>query len=215
MWDYASPLSGYLVAFNEGFLHSGLSADSGMRDHRLLNALADVTEIPAPPATVANLLALFQAISAEFAARRESHVSVLQAYVHILLVEIARTCPKRSNPPAGTASALAQRFSDLVNDRRRIDHSVRTYSAALGVTPGHLAESVKLVTGRTPGQIIRETLLVEAKRLLVHTDDTVAQIAHELGFRDTAYFGRFFKRESGMTPGAFRQHSRARRGLAL
>ena len=52
--------------------------------------------------------------------------------------------------------------------------------------------------------MIRERILLEAKRLLVHSPQTVAEIAYQLNFEDTSYFGRFFKKHTGTTPEQFR-----------
>ena len=99
-------------------------------------------------------------------------------------------------------------FNDLVTHSNGRRQRVRDYSDLLGVTPSHLAEAVREVTGRTPGQIIRDAQIAEAKRLLRHTDKTIGEIAYSLGFNDSAYFGRFFKREAGVSPGEFRRHVR-------
>jgi AraC-like DNA-binding protein len=135
----------------------------------------------------------------------------MQAYLHVLLARAWRLLPVGGfNGVTQNRSALLTRqFIELVTHRDGPFQTVREYSDRLGVTPSHLAETVKAATGRTPGQMIRSAQTVEAKRLLLHTDKNVAQIAYELGFKDTAYFGRFFKREAGVTPGEFRRRARA------
>lgn len=60
-------------------------------------------------------------------------------------------------------------------------------------------------TGRTPGDIIRERLLLEAKRLLVYTSMNVSEIACTLNFEDPAYFSRFLRRLMAKAPGNFRE----------
>jgi AraC-like DNA-binding protein len=65
-------------------------------------------------------------------------------------------------------------------------------------------------TGRTPSQLVREARTHEAKRLLAKTDLTVRQVAARTGFADPAYFCRFFRRETGVSPGAFRRGDETR-----
>jgi AraC-like DNA-binding protein len=90
----------------------------------------------------------------------------------------------------------------------RTDHqlwSVRAYAERIGVTPGYLTEAVKTATGRTPSQLVRQARTHEAQRLLVKTDLSVRQVAKRVGFPDPAYFCRFFRRETGVSPGEFRR----------
>jgi len=65
--------------------------------------------------------------------------------------------------------------------------------------------AVKAATGRTAAQLVREARTREAKRFLLRTDLTVRQVASWVGFADPAYFCRFFRRETGSSPGDFRQ----------
>jgi AraC family transcriptional activator of pobA len=71
-----------------------------------------------------------------------------------------------------------------------------------------VSETVRDVMGCTPKQIILQTVTIEAKRLLAKSDLTVAEIAYSLAFEDPFYFGRIFKRETGMSPGRFRERIR-------
>ena len=72
-------------------------------------------------------------------------------------------------------------------------------------TISHLNNIVKAVTGQTPGQLIRQEVVLEAKRLFTHTDLTSAEVSLRLSFDDPSYFGRFFKRETTMTTTQFRE----------
>jgi AraC-like DNA-binding protein len=87
--------------------------------------------------------------------------------------------------------------------------SVRGCAASVGVSVGYLNEAVKRATGFTPGHLVRQAQAREAKRLLAATDLTVRQVARLAGFSDPAYFGRFFRRETGSSPGDFRRGIRA------
>ena len=79
----------------------------------------------------------------------------------------------------------------------------------LGVTRAHLHEACVRAHGRAPQQLVHERLNVEARMRLRETALTIEQVAYSLGFRDPAYFSRFFTRRSGMSPGAYRKAVRA------
>ena len=106
------------------------------------------------------------------------------------------------------ASGLIENFQQLIENRFFEHHRIHTYANELGVTADYLSEQVKTVLGTPPSKLIHQRLLVEAKRLLAHTDLTAAEISYSLGFKDSAYFSRFFKRESNHTPLQFRIHIR-------
>ena len=58
---------------------------------------------------------------------------------------------------------------------------------------------------RTVGNLIRERIVLEAKRQLLYANKSVNQVAYLLNFEDDSYFIRFFKRETGMTPKAYKK----------
>ncbi|RYY55898.1 MAG: AraC family transcriptional regulator [Chitinophagaceae bacterium] len=83
----------------------------------------------------------------------------------------------------------------------------KDYAKLLSVTPNHLNAVCRELLGKTAGEMIRDRLLLESKRLLVNAGMTVREIAYELDFRDNSYFGRFFKKYTGQTPEEFRKRS--------
>lgn len=85
---------------------------------------------------------------------------------------------------------------------------MQDYAAKIGISASHLSDTIKAVTGVSPGHIIRQEIALESQRLLAHSQLTAAEIGYRLNFDDPAYFGRFFKRECGQSPSAFRYQIR-------
>ena len=100
------------------------------------------------------------------------------------------------------------RLRRLIERHFRESHKPREYAPKLKITVGHLNYLSRRHLGRTVGIVIRERLALEARRQLLHSDATSAEVGYALGFKDPAYFARFFKRETGVTPTAFRRGNR-------
>ncbi len=106
---------------------------------------------------------------------------------------------------AGEAGfGLTRQFMLLVEQHYQETCSLTEYAMMLHVTTGVLIETVRRSLGQPAGQIIRERLLLEAKRLLRYSDLPVAEIAARLNFEDPSYFSRFFKDKTGFSPSEFR-----------
>lgn len=103
------------------------------------------------------------------------------------------------------ALLLTEQFLQLVETHYLTISSVADYAAMLHVTTTHLVETVMGTTGQPAGRIIRERLLLEAEHLLRYSDIPVAEIAAYLNFEDPAYFGRYFKKRTGLSPSDFRE----------
>jgi AraC family transcriptional activator of pobA len=87
------------------------------------------------------------------------------------------------------------------------------YAESLGISPAHLSRIVRSKTGHGAHELITRKLLDEAKRELVFTFATVQEISYRLGFADPAYFSRFFVKQTGETPRAWRIAERAKLGM--
>ncbi|MCW3785046.1 helix-turn-helix domain-containing protein [Plebeiibacterium sediminum] len=104
----------------------------------------------------------------------------------------------------GKGHLLVKRFFQLVEENYQNNISVNQYAEMLAITPNHLTQTIKQLTGRTSNEILQSKQILEIKRLLIHTNLSVTQIADELNFNDQSYFTKFFKKVTGTTPGKFR-----------
>lgn len=140
-------------------------------------------------------------------APREDVHALLRHQLHTLLTRLSILQGRRQaqEPLASPASQRFQRFQKLVDQRFAEWHQVADYASQLGCTEKSLARAVAAAMGTTAKTFIAARIHLEAKRLLVHTDMSVASIAEKLGFDEATNFSKFFKREAGCTPMEFRR----------
>lgn len=100
---------------------------------------------------------------------------------------------------------LSMRFHDLLFKHYKTERSVKFYADALFVTPKYLTEVIKEVTGKPAGEIIDEAIILEAKVLLKMPEYSVMQVCQMLNFSDQSFFGKFFKRATGLSPSEYRE----------
>jgi AraC family transcriptional regulator, transcriptional activator of pobA len=131
----------------------------------------------------------------------------IRSYLIILLIEIQRIFMagfRKRDILRG--SALVSLFRKMVIKNFLTHKSTAYYAEKLGISEAYLYELTRENTGLTPGQIIRKEIAMEAKQMLAHTTDTISEIGYKLSFDDPSCFGRFFKRETGLSPNDFRTH---------
>jgi AraC-like DNA-binding protein len=103
---------------------------------------------------------------------------------------------------------LLKNFLTKIDEAYAYAHEVAAYAEMLNISAGHLSELVKEQSGKPAINHIHQRLILEAKRLLFHTDYAVKEIAYQLGFEDASYFNRFFKRLTNYTPVHYRNNFR-------
>ncbi len=172
-------------------------------------AVVDLTDAPdraAPLRTGLDLLAR------EFAERAPGWTSMIEWQVSALLLVLARRRASAMLAEAGRRpeADLFARFRPLVEAHFAAHHPVSWFADALGVTESRLDRAARAVAGRSAFEVLQDRLLLEARRKLVYIAAPVSKLAYELGFDDPAYFWRFFRRRTGMTPSEFRRAERRR-----
>nr|WP_245648404.1 AraC family transcriptional regulator [Micromonospora rosaria] len=128
---------------------------------------------------------------------------LLRHQLAVLLLRLALFPTGQENPPRGERATF-QRLCQEVERGYRHTRRVEDYAAQLGCSVRTLTRACLAVTGRSAKQVIDERVALEAARLLAATDEPIAQIGRRLGFPEPTNFGRFFTREVGRSPGAFR-----------
>jgi AraC family transcriptional activator of pobA len=147
---------------------------------------------------------LFKQGISEISKNGESVPEMLRSILDLVLTTCATRYPMNENLLKGKGQFVVKRFFQLVEENYLRNLSLTEYADLIGITANHLTQTVKLLTGKTSSQIIKAKQLLEIKRLLVHTNLNVSEIANQLSFEDQSYFTKFFKRETGLTPLQYR-----------
>ena len=130
---------------------------------------------------------------------------MLGAHLTVLLTYLSRLYTEQFKADAPSADKLLlKRYQAKIEECFRELREVADYASQLHISAGHLSEVVKMQSGKPAIKHIHERVVLEAKRLLFHTPNSLKEIAFDLGFSDASYFNRFFKRETGDTPAEYR-----------
>lgn len=112
--------------------------------------------------------------------------------------------PMRKETSSNRSEEICQTFGHLVIQHYIQERNVTYYAKQMGITPAHLSNTVKSVTGKTVMDLISEVVIVDAKAQLKSTNLPIREIAYSLNFPNVSFFGKYFKRLTGMTPIQYR-----------
>ncbi len=178
----------------------GGPADGAGDGHAALRALGQAE-------AVAQALA---GLAEEYAGHQRWRQAAIDAALVRLLLALARAFPGAVTPaglPAGAPAHLA-RYRALVDARFRLQPSVASLAAELGITPTQLNRICQAQLGRGALALLHARIALEAQRQLAYTNQSVKRIGLDLGFADPGYFTRFFQRLCGVSPTVWRQQAR-------
>ncbi|MEU4216589.1 AraC family transcriptional regulator [Actinoplanes sp. NPDC026623] len=141
--------------------------------------------------------------------RHSSGVVAAALLRHQLAVLLLRIALLTDSPDGfgGTATSEGRtyaRFRRDLEDGHPHSRRVEDYAARIGCSVRTLTRACLAITGRSAKRVVDDRVALEAQRLLACTDLSVAEIGRRLGFGEPTNFGRFFHREVGLSPGAFR-----------
>ncbi len=204
---------GYVLTISESMVLDASSRrgralfDALFLEPRTIDLSADSRAAKTVDDLLLHLLAEFQTLG-----RGHGSLTEWLAKSILLLLERQLASLQMSKQTPGGRAQLFTRFRALV-ERHYLDHwSIADYAKALNVTPSKLNRVSKTLTGRSAFEIAQQRLLLEARRRLVYIAAPVQRLAYELGFEDPAYFNRFFKKRTGMTPARFRREQHEKLG---
>ena len=197
---------GWVVSFTED-VADALDDQSGEALARL-KAVSVEPLLPLANAVEAKRLsALCADLFEEGSLAREGYRLAMRGLLALIAIEVVRLGVSRARSGTVTLSRADVRVDELrrlVDEHFRKERMISFYAEKLAMTPDRLNDHVKRATGVTAGHLIRQRVLTDAKRQLVFTNQAIHEIAYDLAFSDPSHFTRFFRKQTGTTPQAFR-----------
>jgi AraC family transcriptional regulator, transcriptional activator of pobA len=205
---------GYTVLFSFDFLSLGVTGRDFFNDFNFFKITSENSHINLSANEAEQFIFLFEKMLYEYEQNQNRSKQILQGYLWVLLNECKKIYDaNQSNNTKEIKGKQPQRlfesFQSLVANNIHGRYAVEDYAEMLFVSPNHLTQSVKDVSGKTPKQFITERRVIEAKCLLQYTDNSIAEISCLLNFSEPTHFIKFFKKETGLTPLEFKLNPQA------
>lgn len=197
---------GHVVTLRQSLVWRIAERDRSLPDRESLLAFCVQLQGPEGRRQARELSLCFRLLQRELSHARPAAGAVCEGLAQTIVAMALRTPRDAGRAAAGAERDLARyrRFLQLVEGHFREHWPVSRFARELGVTEWRLHEIAHVCGGATPGSILRERLLQEARRQLAFSNASIKEVAAGLGFTDAPYFCRFFKRLLGQTPSQYR-----------
>lgn len=195
--------TGYLIAFNPEFCTVGDNTAQ-----RMLRKAGNIQYTPCSPEAFRELYTTAAAIFREYTNKYQHYREAVKALIDVLVIGLVRqseSIPRNNN--GSYAQEQLEVFTTLIESYVKTHKQAGQYAEMMHLSLFQLNTITKSTLGKTASALIQEQILLEAKRQLLATSSQVSQVAAHLGYEDVSYFIRLFKKHTGLSPEAFRQHS--------
>ena len=207
-WNFEGEVDGYVINFSVPFFQSFLLKPDYLEQFPFFNGVIDDSVVDLPEAVRPKVLEIFEQLIAESETGQRLGLDMVRTLLMQLFITIGRLSFEQ-----GSGNVTSFNYTLLKNFQKLIEKNCTTlrlpkeYAGLLHITPNHLNALCKEVLGMPAGEVIRNRIVLEAKRLLVNLQLSISEIAYALNFEDNSYFTKFFKKQAGLTPEEFRKEA--------
>jgi len=171
-------------------------------------AVGGVQRMKAPAAERPSWSEHLPALERELSERRDGYHEAVLAHLTLLLVGVSRLATDVAGDLKLKDEPLLAEVFAFIEEHYHEAISLKDVARAVSLSPGHLTTVVKRKTGRPVQELIAERRMAQAWRLLVETDLMVKEVGRRVGYHDSGYFARHFRRTHGVTPFGWRRAGR-------
>jgi AraC-like DNA-binding protein len=192
--------SGDIIMFNTDFLMRYSISEDFIFNLGLFSCGTGTPPLLVPNQGIVKLIALSSEIKEAFDNESAYKFETISAFLKLFLIECNKyAVPSKDLNPQNLQSGrpLIRNFRELLDKHYSEWHKVSEYANALNITSDYLNNVLKSNLGKTAKEMIFDRIIIEAKRLGLHTELTSKEIAYRLGFDDPGHFSKFFKNETG------------------
>lgn len=207
IFDQSGEYDGWVLLFTDAFFSQNPQDAQFLHNTILFHDLLDIPTLQLDQ-TKTDLSLIIQQLREELIASADAvHESVLRNLLHtlLLLADRERRYQGFAEIKKGPHLTYTLSFNELLESQFKEQKSVHQYALQLGITERRLQQATAAAVGKSPKQLIEDRLMLEARRLLVHTHSSIKEIGFVLGFEEPTNFTRFFRHRQGQTPADFRK----------
>lgn len=205
-WSFEGFTDGYIINFSDTFFQPFLLNPVYAESFPFFRGDIKTSVIDLPLNHQKKVKSLFEEIIGEAGGNDASATDMIRLLMMQFFILVGRlSAPETPKGPASYNQILVRNFQKLIGENYTRLKLPKEYAEMLYITPNHLNAVCKDILRMSAGDVIRNRLLLEAKRLLTTQHLNINEIASVLNFTDNSYFTKFFKKAEGITPDAFRK----------
>lgn len=198
---------GFLINFDLEFFSSFLSPSYCIDKLPFFGISSNISQYEVEKKKFKRIKEIFVKIYQEYKLQNKKSLELIRIHLLELFYCILNDNEEyEENTNITNQKNLISRFEKLVEEKYTEEHYPKFYADKLAITPNYLNFICKNFSGKKAGEIIRNRIILESKRLLVNSELSISQIAFQLGFIDNSYFTKFFKTYANISPSDFRQN---------
>lgn len=206
----AGEADAFLLNYNRDFYCIQIHDEEVACDGLLFNNIFEIPKVDLFAAEQEVVSSLFKQVQDELILQDRSSEEMIRVYLKQLIIRATRAWKKQnleneSVPIQGADQDFLRNFSRLVDIHYREKHAVADYAAMLHLAPKTLTQKFHKLHLENPNELIKNRIVLEAKRLLLYTEFSIKEIAFKLGYEDPAYFNRLFTQKCQQSPASFRK----------
>jgi AraC-type DNA-binding domain-containing proteins len=207
-FDENSRFDGMIMHFNKSYLSDDGQFDSIFLKYNIFNAFDAKPYFKVSNECTQFLSNIIVEMREELIHKNDfAHFEYLNHLIKLFLIQIQRMGKREGNiqlQPNNNVHCTFVKFRQMIESHYHHTHTVKEYAFYMNITTKTLYNNVMEVAHITPLQMIDDRIILESKRMLKHTSLRVKEIAYQLGFEDSSYFVKFFKKQTGYLPMDFR-----------
>lgn len=205
-WQFEGKVDGYVLNFSVSFLQSLLLKPDYLEQFPFFNGSVDAAVIDLPENLQTRMKELFETLVEENETDAGMSVDMVQTTMLQIFILAGRLSLDKTDSNSNSYNyVLLKNFKKLIEDNYSKTRLPKDYAMMMFITPNHLNSLCNSSLGMSSGELIRNRVILEAKRLLINPVLTITEIAYKLNFEDNSYFSKFYKKHTGMTPEEFRK----------
>ena len=202
----SAPPKGWALTFSRDFLVENNISESFISNINLFKGFGDTPPLKLDEITFDRLVRILGEMESCMPDGLTYRERALGALLQLFLIYCNNSSSLNSSQldEENPGVCILRDFKRMVESHYSEWHKVQEYAEAIHITSKHLSQTVKNITGKSAKELIQDRLVLEAKRLLLHTNSPVKEVAYTLGFEEPLHFSGFFKRNVGISPSDYK-----------
>ena len=205
-WSFTGAVDGYVVNFSNSYFQSFLLLAEYLQKFSFFIGVVKESVIEVPEDCRRAIQEIFEELLRSGSQTKKFSKDYIKVLLLKLFITISDLVVDKSEKYVSSYNyTLLKNFQNLIERNYTWLRLPKEYAELLYITPNHLNALCKELLGMSSGEVIRNRVILEAKRLLVHLELSISEISSRLNFNDNSYFTKFFKKYVGLTPEEFRK----------